>query len=629
MPLRPVPAGQFLRRVPHFRAARRGDDAAAGLRRGLRAAALSPAARAADGGAARRRCWRRCCRPARQPARLAVLVGGEVAIGLFIGTDRAHPGRRARDRRHGGVAAIGPVRRRHVQSAGHDQQEPAARRLLRHAGRGADLPHRPASPECCAAAVDSYAVFTPGALPPIGDFSNAVARVAAGLVPPRHRDGGAVHRARSRVLRGARASSPAWCRSFRFCSSRSRCRSWAGSLVFGFVLATGMRWFLGGFMRQFAHPRRRAERWPTIATTGKKPKTHRNASCSARAQRGPGRAVARDHHLVHAGDERGSSLLFLAPAIARNARRRAHRLRRPERFLAPAGHHLGRRFGRSARRPGDDGAGRCRSLLMVAAHRRHPGADRAGLRHRQARLRHLAAVAGRGVEAAVRAARRCRDPEEHREDGARGGVAMTMLARRDQTACRSCHPVAQDMPGEIARLVLRLLLGVLMVLTVLAGADYGYQRCSTCARCACRKREVKEEHEAVRRRSADQGAAAADPHGARAPAHDGGGAGRLGGDHQPDPFRRGAANTRWARRGAPRVVAKGADLIAQRIREIAEENDVPMVENPPLARALYAGGRDRPRDSARALQGGGRNHRLRVPLEGQNTAVASGAAVLD
>ncbi len=39
---------------------------------------------------------------------------------------------------------------------------------------------------------------------------------------------------------------------------------------------------------------------------------------------------------------------------------------------------------------------------------------------------------------------------------------------------------------------------------------------------------------------------------------------------------------------APKVVAKGADLIAKKIREIAEENDVPIVENPPLARALYA-----------------------------------------
>ena len=40
--------------------------------------------------------------------------------------------------------------------------------------------------------------------------------------------------------------------------------------------------------------------------------------------------------------------------------------------------------------------------------------------------------------------------------------------------------------------------------------------------------------------------------------------------------------------GAPRVVAKGAALIAQRIREIAQENNVPIVENAPVARALYS-----------------------------------------
>lgn len=38
---------------------------------------------------------------------------------------------------------------------------------------------------------------------------------------------------------------------------------------------------------------------------------------------------------------------------------------------------------------------------------------------------------------------------------------------------------------------------------------------------------------------------------------------------------------------APVVVAKGIDNIALKIREVAEENDVPIVENPPLARTLY------------------------------------------
>ncbi len=39
---------------------------------------------------------------------------------------------------------------------------------------------------------------------------------------------------------------------------------------------------------------------------------------------------------------------------------------------------------------------------------------------------------------------------------------------------------------------------------------------------------------------------------------------------------------------APRVTAKGQDHLAQRIKAIAAENDVPVMENKPLARALYA-----------------------------------------
>lgn len=41
------------------------------------------------------------------------------------------------------------------------------------------------------------------------------------------------------------------------------------------------------------------------------------------------------------------------------------------------------------------------------------------------------------------------------------------------------------------------------------------------------------------------------------------------------------------RNAAPRVVAKGVDAMAARIREIAEAHRVPLVANPPLARALY------------------------------------------
>ncbi|MBL9033925.1 MAG: flagellar biosynthesis protein FlhB [Rhodospirillaceae bacterium] len=39
---------------------------------------------------------------------------------------------------------------------------------------------------------------------------------------------------------------------------------------------------------------------------------------------------------------------------------------------------------------------------------------------------------------------------------------------------------------------------------------------------------------------------------------------------------------------APKVMAKGVDAVAQRIREMAKQHDIPIVENPPLARGLYA-----------------------------------------
>ena len=41
------------------------------------------------------------------------------------------------------------------------------------------------------------------------------------------------------------------------------------------------------------------------------------------------------------------------------------------------------------------------------------------------------------------------------------------------------------------------------------------------------------------------------------------------------------------RHTAPELVAKGMNDVAMRIRELARENDVPLLEDPPLARALF------------------------------------------
>jgi flagellar biosynthesis protein FlhB len=141
--------------------------------------------------------------------------------------------------------------------------------------------------------------------------------------------------------------------------------------------------------------------------------------------------------------------------------------------------------------------------------------------------------------------------------------------------------------AEIEHLVVRLLFGVLGVLTLLAGADYAYQRLQHLRSLRMSKREVKDEMKQaegdpaikgrlrqIRMERARRRMMAAVP-GASVvitnPTHY---AVAL-------KYEMGAA-------GAPTVVAKGADLVALRIREIAEENGIPVVENPPLARALHA-----------------------------------------
>ena len=50
------------------------------------------------------------------------------------------------------------------------------------------------------------------------------------------------------------------------------------------------------------------------------------------------------------------------------------------------------------------------------------------------------------------------------------------------------------------------------------------------------------------------------------------------------PLHSNIAPPSWPR---PVVVAKGQNLIAQKIKELARWNDIPIVENPPLAQALY------------------------------------------
>ena len=73
---------------------------------------------------------------------------------------------------------------------------------------------------------------------------------------------------------------------------------------------------------------------------------------------------------------------------------------------------------------------------------------------------------------------------------------------------------------------------------------------------------------------------------------------------EPDALRRGARASRREKSPAPIVVAKGRDLVAQRIRAIARENGAPIIENLPLARALHAGAEAMTRFGGAVRRGG-------------------------
>lgn len=140
----------------------------------------------------------------------------------------------------------------------------------------------------------------------------------------------------------------------------------------------------------------------------------------------------------------------------------------------------------------------------------------------------------------------------------------------------------------VYKLLLLILLTMVMIIFVIAFADYFYQKFSYLKRQRMTKQEVKDEYK------------------------------QMEGDPQIKMRLRSIRMERLRKRmmanvpkssvvvtnpthfavalryepeegmEAPVVVAKGQDFIALKIKEIAAANDVPIVENPPLARALFA-----------------------------------------
>ncbi|MDR1167077.1 MAG: flagellar biosynthesis protein FlhB [Deltaproteobacteria bacterium] len=145
-------------------------------------------------------------------------------------------------------------------------------------------------------------------------------------------------------------------------------------------------------------------------------------------------------------------------------------------------------------------------------------------------------------------------------------------------------------PVAIATLVLKISLEIFIktcvLLLILAAMDYGYQRWQFNQDMRMTKQEVKDEYKQIegdpivknRIRQAQKEASKKR---------------QLGDVPQADVV---IANpTHFAvalqydktKAPAPVVLAKGVDFLAQRIKEIAKENKVPIVENRPLAQALY------------------------------------------
>jgi len=142
--------------------------------------------------------------------------------------------------------------------------------------------------------------------------------------------------------------------------------------------------------------------------------------------------------------------------------------------------------------------------------------------------------------------------------------------------------------GVVGRLALELLAWMLLLMLVIGIMDYAYQRWQHTQDLRMTKHEVKDERRTIegdpevkgrRLRMAREIALQRIRH--AVPTAD---VVVTNPTHVAVALKYDAGTMR-----APRVVAKGADLLAFRVREVAALHGVPIVERPPLARALYAG----------------------------------------
>lgn len=141
---------------------------------------------------------------------------------------------------------------------------------------------------------------------------------------------------------------------------------------------------------------------------------------------------------------------------------------------------------------------------------------------------------------------------------------------------------------EMHTLVFRVMIGVLSILTIIAVLDYTFQKMEHIKKLRMSKQEIKDEFKQtegdphvkarlaeLRQTRARQRMMAAVPEAdvvITNPTHY-----AIALKYDPQQM------------DAPIMIAKGVDKVAERIKDVAKEHDITIVENPPLARGLYEG----------------------------------------
>ena len=166
-----------------------------------------------------------------------------------------------------------------------------------------------------------------------------------------------------------------------------------------------------------------------------------------------------------------------------------------------------------------------------------------------------------------------------------GTVGFIVLAPAFATVDSLLQMTVGGILGEMRLLLAALLAGMLSAIALIAVIDYLYQRYQFMKRLKMTRQEVKDEHKQLegdplirnrirklRIQKARNRMMQAVPSATVV---------------VTNPTHYAVALKYDSSLQAPVLVAKGADFLAQRIRLIAAENQIPIVENPPVARALY------------------------------------------